>query len=242
MVLLRKSAYKACIQLMITCMYDCIVSRPIRHSLPQDRLQPLFGSQMNGRCTSVSGLCGNICNGTSVLNDGIIPALSGVSDDSCLPWAAQLLTMGRSYNRTAGVVLSLEVEPINHDRVELVVFNCPERGIYTPEVNIYVDTSFRPIIGANIPGHLNTNQSLPSTSCDHLIKFCVELAGAVSTPFFNLQFPYQNNSNLVFLGEVTFLDGGADPCNPPELITMPVTKLPLPSGVHPYIHPYIHMY
>ena len=79
-------------------------------------------------------------------------------------------------------------------------------------------------------GLLITNQSLLSTSCDHLIKFCVDFPGAKSNPYFNLEFPYEANSSFVFLGEVTFLNGGTEPCDPPELITMPVTLQPLPTS------------
>ena len=189
---------------------------------------------MNGRCTSVSGDNNKICNGTSVLNDGITPALSGVSDDPQSQWADQLFTMGRTMTGTARIVLSFEVATgPTYDRVELAVFNCPERGINTPVVNVYVDISFRP--ERDDDGTLtnfNTNQSLLSTSCDHLIKFCVEFSGGIAIPYFNLEFPYQTNSNssFVFLGEVTFLRNFAETCGPPELTTMPVTLQPLPTG------------
>ena len=185
---------------------------------------------MDGRCTSISGNNNNICDGTSVLNDGIIPTLSGVSDDQS-QWAAQLFTMGRPM--AGRIILSFEVEHTNHDRVELTVFNCPGRSINTPVVNVYVDTSFRPA-SANSNSTLTnmvTNQSLLNMSCDHLIKFCVDFNSGVSSPYFNLEFPYQMNSNseFVFLGEVTFLSDSID-CGPPELITMPATLQPLPTG------------
>ena len=99
------------------------VSHPIRHSLPTQVLQPLFGSRATGRCTSITG---NVCSGTSVLSDGIIPALSGISNCPQSEWADQLFTMK---SRDARIVLSFEVEPVNHDRLELVVFNCPEYDI-----------------------------------------------------------------------------------------------------------------
>ena len=81
------------------------VSRPIRHSLPQE-LERLYGSDINGKCTSVSGANSDIFSGTSVLNDGVIPALSGVND-STSQWAAQLFTMRRS--GTDSIVVSFEV-------------------------------------------------------------------------------------------------------------------------------------
>ena len=169
-----------------------------------------------------------------MLNDGLIPALSGVSDDPQSQWAAQLLTMGRTTNGMARIIVSFEVESTTYDRVELAVFNCPEQGVYTPVVNVYFDLSFRPESDNSDSTLRNfiTNQSLLSTSCDHLIKFCVEFTGGISLRYFNLEFPYQTNSNssFVFLGEVTFLNGGAEPCDLPELITMPVTLQPLPTG------------
>ena len=213
---------------MLEICYFFAVSHPIRHSLPTQVLQSLFGSQATGRCTSIAA--GNICNGTSVLNDGIIPILRGIST-SCpeSEWANQLFTMRRNLSRGAGIVLSFEVEPVNHDRVELVVFNCPEHSIHTPVVNVYIDTSFNP----ERLGFLKTSQVLSNTSCDHLIRFCVDLNGAVSVTAFDLEFPYQNNSDFVFLAEVTLLDGGAEPCSPPELITVPVTRfLPTTEGMN----------
>ena len=89
------------------------VSRPIRHSLSQI-LESLYGSDMSGRCTAVSGANSDICSGMSVLNDGIIPALSGVGD-STSQWAAQLFTMRRS--GTDSIVVSFEVPQVAHDRI-----------------------------------------------------------------------------------------------------------------------------
>ena len=172
----------------------------------------MFGSEMNGRCTSVSG---DICNGTSVLNDGLIPALGGVSDDPQSQWAAQLFTMGRGTYGISRIILSFEVEHTTYDRVELTVFNCPERGIYTPVVTVYNDSSFRPEKNGNKDDGIAVvaNQTLLNTSCNYLLKYCVEFSDAISSHYLNLEFPYQDNSNFVFLGEVTFLNGSAEPCH-----------------------------
>ena len=144
------------------------VSHPVRHSLPQE-LENLYGSDINGRCTSVSGANSDICSGTSVLNDGVIPALSGVGD-STSQWAAQLFTMRRS--GTNSIVVSFDVQPATYDCVELAVFNCPERGIYAPSVIVYVDTgSFLPERSSDNLGFQNTIKNLSGTSCDYLLKF-----------------------------------------------------------------------
>ena len=114
--------------------------------------------------------------------------------------------------------------------MELVVFNCPEYAIYTPSVNIYRDISFDP---EHVHlGSLISSQSLSGVPCDHLIRFCVDFNGAVSVTAFHLEFPYRNNSSFVFLAEVIFLDGGTEPCNQPEFITMPVARyLPTAEGM-----------
>ena len=189
------------------------MSRPLSHSLPPQRVS-MFGSQADGGCSSVSN---NICEGTSVLNDGIIPALSGVSTSS--QWAAQLFTMTRS--ETEDIILTFEVDGVTHDRVELAVFNCPEREIYAPRVKVHVASS------EGVSLRLAANQSLTSTSCDYLLNFCVDFP-VTQVTHYNIIFPYRNGSNSVFLGEVTFINVNGDniACGPPELITAPVTLPP----------------
>ena len=111
-----------------------------RHKLPQQRLELVYGSQSNGGCTNVSqSLDGDpVCAGTSVLNDGIIPTLDGISSSS---WATELFTLSGGRGR---IVLSFEVDSMDHDHMELAVFNCPDIGIDSPMVDIYFDSSFRP--------------------------------------------------------------------------------------------------
>lgn len=173
----------------------------------------------------------SICDGTSVLNDGIIPTLGEISYDLQSQWAGQLFTMNRTVTATglANITLSFQVgsERTEHDRMEIVVFNCPQKRIYTPTVKLFVDTSFRP--RAAPFSFLQTSASLQTTSCSHLLKFCVKFAGTTSSQYFSIQFPYQEGSNYVFLGEVAFLNAAGDPCDPrmPEAIAAPsTTRLP----------------
>ena len=88
------------------------MSIPIWHSLPNARTVMKFGSSQDGKCSSVIHnstqhlICrGSVCNGVSVLNDGVIPALSEVHNDSSL-WAAELLTM-RQMNKRITVLSAL---------------------------------------------------------------------------------------------------------------------------------------
>ena len=197
---------------------------PIRHPLPNARTKSVFGSLENGNCSSLilgpstpDGIHrGSICNGTSVLNDGIIPALRNVSSDSRSLWAAQLLTMEQS--KIEQIVLSFEVENQVYNCIELSVFNCPLRHMTASRINIYSDKSFRP---ERVEASLGTNEvnySLSNASCDYLVKFYVSFT-SVNSSYFNIEFPALTSENSVFVGEVSFLTG-ADNCEqcPPELI------------------------
>ena len=203
-----------------------VVSVPIRHSLPDYRTESVFGSSVNGSCSSViqkqdpSVYRGSICNGTSVLNDGIIPALSNISNDNGSLWASQLLTMRQGKDER--IVLSFEVENQLYDCMELAVFNCPEENMNASIISIHRDTSFRPereddLLGTNI----KANHSLSNTSCDYLLKFYVSLMPQVNSSYFNIEFPDLASDNSVFVGEVSFLTG-SDDCEqwPPELMEM----------------------
>ena len=181
----------------------------------------LFGSPVDGGCSSTSGTNNETCDGTSVINDGILPALSGVSNDSQSQWAAQLFTMRRSGTDRIVVSFEFPILSTSCNRLELAVFNCPQLGIYAPQVSVYVANAM------NVDLTRIVDMTISKVSCDHLLKFCVELGGA-GIPNLNLVFPYQNNSGFVFLGEVTFLnDPNNNQCDPPEPITM--TLPPQPS-------------
>ena len=191
-----------------------------RHTLPQNRLESLYGSDKNASCSLKNniGIGERVsCDGTSVLNDGIISALDGVSSNLTSKWATELFTLRRP-TPIARIILSFEVDSDNHDRMELAVFNCPGMEISVPMVNVYFDSSFRLDRVDNQPlGNLILQQQLMSTSCDGLLLFCVQYTDAASpTRYINLEFLSSNitNSTFVFLGEVTFLNGGMEPCDP----------------------------
>ena len=196
------------------------MSVPIRHSLPDRRTVSKFGSSEDGNCLQIRRSSepdihrGSICKGTSALNDGIIPALSEVGNDSSL-WAAELLTTKQVNTR---IVLSFEVKNDFHDCMVLAVFNCPERDMNASRVSIYRDTSFRPERQTDSLGINIASYSLSDTSCDYLLKFYVNIMSEVNSSYYNIEFPALQQ-NYVFMGEVSFLTG-ADDCKqwPPELI------------------------
>ena len=194
------------------------VSEQVAHGLVSRRLESLYESDANGCCTSVVGDHLS-CNGTSVLNDGITPVLSGVSDVNDSVWAAQLFTLVRAEG--GRLIIPFELEDSNHDRVELAVFNCPVLRINAPSINVYFDTSFRVGRADRGLGNLNTNLVMQNTYCDHLLVFCVKYSGGMSSRYINIEFPFVRDavSNFVFLGEITFLNGRGEPCGPPRLVT-----------------------
>ena len=168
------------------------MSIPIRHSLPNTRTMMKFGSSQDGKCSSVIHNStqhliyrGSICDGVSVLNDGIIPALSEVGNDSSL-WAAELLTMRQMNTR---IVLSFEVKNDFYNCMELAMFNCPERNMNVSRVNIYRDTSFRPERQTDSLGINIANYSLSNTSCHYLLKFYVNIMSEVNSSYYNIEFP-----------------------------------------------------
>ena len=204
------------------------MSVPIRHSLPDSRTVSEFGSSEDGNCSQILRSSehsdihrGSVCNGTSVLNDGIIPALSNVSYDSMSFWAAELLTMRQA--RDVPIVLSFEVMKQSYNCVELAVFNCPEMDMSASRLSIYQDDSFRPgrefgETDSSMGTTIKLNHSLNNVSCNHLLKFYVSFM-PVKSSYFNIEFPVLNSENYVFVGEVSFLTGAGD-CEqcPPELI------------------------
>ena len=194
------------------------MSVPIRHSLPDSRTVSEFGSSDDGNCLQILRSSehsdiyrGSVCDGTSVLNDGIIPALSNVSNDSMSFWAAELLIMRQV--RNVPIVLSFEVMNQSYDCMELAVINCPQMNINVARLSIYQEDSFRPgrdfgetesSLGTNIKNH-----SLNNASCDHLVKFYVSFM-PINCSYFNIEFSMLNSTNYVFMGEVSFLTGAGD--------------------------------
>ena len=188
-------------------MLHCVAAQITRHALPPNRLESVSGSKVNANCTEFFMGRSSTCSGTSVLNDGIIPAL----DTSNPAWASQLFTL----SGTRGIIrLSFELDSANHDRMELAVFNCPEMGIGLSSVRVYFDESFRPDRSGSELGIFIMESQLMATSCDRLLVFCVKY-NTTQTPtrFINLEFLDNTSENHVFLGEVIFLNGGNEPCD-----------------------------
>ena len=83
------------------------VSEQVAHGLIPRRLDSFYGSDVNGSCTSVVG-DRTSCNDTSVLNDGNISVLSGVSAINDSVWAAQLFISVRAEG--GRIIISFELK------------------------------------------------------------------------------------------------------------------------------------
>ena len=192
------------------CIYNAV--RITRHNLPQKRLVLLNGSQNNGSCQDLSSTLNRpICTGTSVLNDGIIPDLVGVGQSNP-QWASELFTL----SGTITIRLSFELDSIDHDRMELAVFNYPAMSINLPMLNVYFDSSFRPDRVQNNDtlglSNLAVEAQIMNTSCDHLLVFCVKYHPTqLPTQFINFGIPHSSSGAFMFLGEVTFLMVATNP-------------------------------
>ena len=97
------------------------------------------GSSSTGRCPNFisSNTRQNCLTPTSsVLFDGSVPTLTGLDGDM---WASQLLTI----NTTAEITFDFTDTPgyTGVERVEVVMFNCPEWEISVKTIHLYSATS-----------------------------------------------------------------------------------------------------
>ena len=173
------------------------------------------GSSATGNCSSVSstGVRSTCTNpASSVLFDGVIPTLTGLDGDM---WASQLLTLQTTATRTH-VLLDFTDAP-NYNgaisgRLEVVMFNCPEKGISASTIR--VSTSSSP--SGNTTPLMVVNIGI--TSCDSLVTVCTPIA--TLQPSITLEFVIGASSDMVYLAEVTFYAASsASTCPPDTIIT-----------------------
>ena len=132
---------------------------------------------------------------SSVLFDGCVPTLTGLDGDI---WASQLLTIQRA-NISTNVTFDFTDTPgyDRVERVEVVMFNCPQWGIATTDILL------SGAIARDQPLKMFQTISVSSnTSCDSLMR--VLISATVSLPVLTLQFILLPNSDWVHLAEVTF--------------------------------------
>ena len=152
-----------------------------------------------------------------VLFDGVIPTLTGLDGDM---WASQLLTLQRKSTLT-NFDIGIPFYMPEIDRVELVMFNCPQWGISVRRIELRGN-------GVEIQ---STNFI---TSCDSFVRLCVPatIRNAIAV---SVNFDLDTDSNWTHLAEVTFYNDSTT-CPPDTIITtteMDTKITPRPPGPTP---------
>ena len=175
------------------------------------------GSSETGHCSNVSD-SGRVCNAprSSVLFDGI-PTLTGLKGDM---WASQLLTLNTSIS-SASITFDFTNPtdrngPTNYAGVsviEVVMFNCPARGIGAGSIAVNV-------------GDISFDNIVVSESCQYLVRAC---SNEVSTLTREVTLNFMNQLQHVYLADVTFYTTSR-PCSPigpinTSVITAPATTV-----------------
>ena len=175
----------------------------------------MSGSSATGHCSSVSrnnhmSLCTDPTS--SVLFDGVIPTLTGLDGDM---WASQLFTLQKKTNPTVTFDFNGTQGYVGlSGRLEVVMFNCPERGISASTIRVPMATSSSPSVNSTPLIVVNIN----ITSCDSLVRVCTPIMTV--QPSISLQFP---DSDMVYLAEVTFYAASSASTCPPDTIIIITT-------------------
>ena len=164
----------------------------------------MSGSSETGHCSNVSD-SGRVCNAphSSVLFDGI-PTLTGLEGDM---WASQLLILN-TFTSSASITFDFtnptdKNGPITYAGVqviEVVMFNCPGRGIGTDNVKV----------SAN--GRIADN-FVVSDSCSYLVRGC---SAAVSITLLSQSIILSFNKihQHLCIAEISFFSSFSRPCSP----------------------------
>ncbi len=165
------------------------------------------GSSPIGDCSDVSEQ-GRKCNTprSSVLFDGIIPTLTGLDGDM---WATQLLTLNTSTYSNITFDFNTVFDANGNttytgvELIEIVMFNCPARGIGINITQVLGDN--------NVIGTINIQHS-----CNHLVRGC-NMALSTTARIITLVF---EKSLVTYIAEISFYSSSAGQCK------MPIGKLP----------------
>ena len=162
-----------------------------------------------------------------VLFDGNIPTLTGLDGDM---WASQLITV--QIRQPSGIeIISDFTGRSGVERVELVMFNCPEWGVAVQAIiwSASSVSSTRTLIGIIRP---------TITSCNSLVRVCISSLAITQHDVIYLQFIPAPGSNRTYLAEVGFYRDNALTCRQDAIITTPLrqddtTPPPPDTTTHP---------
>ena len=190
---------------------------------------PVNGSSATGHCASITtadlgSRVDQNCSTpeTSVLFDGTVPTLVNLDGGM---WADQLLTVNRTDIFRVEISADFTGKSGIVERIEVVMFNCPEWGIEVRSITInrasFPTTDTEMISGQTI----NVPSSL--TSCKHLVRVCMPVSINISeSPFLALRFRPME-AEFVHIAEVRF-DANST-CLPDGLVETEPAQSPVPS-------------
>lgn len=158
---------------------------------------------------------------TSVLFDGSILNPTGLGGDM---WASQLLTL-QKFEFHAALYFDFSTSPgyAGVERVDVVMFNCPEWGIGAETIGV---SGALTVPSANNCSSLLGLVNPPFTSCDSLLRVCIPMN--TTLPVIALQF-FHPITNWVHLAEVTFHNTVNSTLSCPSLLKLPATTSEAPA-------------
>ena len=125
------------------------------------------GSSATGHCSDITLHLNTLstCSSpaSSVLFDGVIPTLTALDGNT---WATQLMILRQPLFGNSQYYVTSSFASIHHiRRVEVVLFNCPQRARY-----INID-----FLRTDIPYYRSAHYDVLPTliSCDSLVKVCI---------------------------------------------------------------------
>ena len=160
------------------------------------------GSSETGHCSNVSD-SGRVCNAprSSTIFDGI-PTLTGLKGEM---WASQLLTLNTS---TSSASITFDFTnptdrngPTNYagvEVIEVVMFNCPARGIGTNNVQFLAN------------GNAFGNIAVSDESCEYLVRGCNR---DISSPSQQITLSFSKIYARLYIAEITFYSSTTRPCS-----------------------------
>ena len=132
-------------------------------------------------------------------------------------WARQLLTFDTSVS-SANITFNFSTATDNNgittytglETIEVVMFNCPIRGIGTNNIAI--------LAVGYLTGNIELNQN--STSCDYLVRVCADATLSTTSQIITLNF--NNMYPRLYVAEISFYSNMNRQCSPVGPITTSV--------------------
>ena len=209
-------------------MFVTIAVLPSSFAFNSEEATSINGSSPSGQCPSVHAADGGKSNCTtpacSILFDGHTPILNELDGDM---WANEMLTF-----QTRGGNIRMEImfdftntrNFVAVERVEVVLFNCPEWGIGINEITFLEAASAT-------SSRATTFFSVSDFSCYSPVRLC--LRRRTELPVVSLRFRTHPSARWVHLAEVGFYSNNS--CSFEEAVVH--TPVPLETTTHATVPP-----